>query len=107
MYISFFYTFNLLVSFSGILNGGNHTSNAGTCAQKREMLQKIMLHVQELEMRNMDLERRVQSAEQSLASTLEDRDRTENEVQRVIQILDVKLFDLSDLRQSLVKLLEK
>lgn len=58
-------------------------------------------------MRNMDLERRVQSAEQNLASTLEDRERTDNEVQRVIQILDVKLFDLNDLRQSLVKLLDK
>uniref|UniRef100_A0A3B4EK24 WH1 domain-containing protein n=1 Tax=Pygocentrus nattereri TaxID=42514 RepID=A0A3B4EK24_PYGNA len=62
---------------------------------------------QELEMRNMDLERRVQNSEQSLASTLEDRDRVDNEVQRVIQILDVKIFDLNDLRQSLVKLLEK
>lgn len=58
-------------------------------------------------MRNVELERRVQNAEQSLASTLEDRDRTESEVQRVIQILDVKIFDLNDLRQSLVKLLEK
>lgn len=55
----------------------------------------------------MDLERRVQGAEQSLASTLEDRDRTDSEVQRVIQILDLKLFDLNDLRQSLFKLLEK
>lgn len=63
--------------------------------------------IQELERRNMDLERRVQNAEQSLASTLEDRDRTDNEVQRAIQILDLKLFDLNDLRQSLVKLLEK
>lgn len=58
-------------------------------------------------MRNVDLERRVQNAEQNLASTLEDRDRTDGEVQRVIQILDVKIFDLNDLRQSLVKLLEK
>lgn len=58
-------------------------------------------------MRNMDLERRVQSAEQSLASTLEERDRTENEVQRVVQMLDVKLFDLNDLRQTLIKLLDK
>lgn len=63
--------------------------------------------IQALEMRNMDLERRVQSAEQSLASTLEERDRTENEVQRVIQILNIKLCDLNDLRQSLIKLLEK
>lgn len=72
--------------------------------QERE---EAIHRLQELEMRNVDLERRVQNAEQSLASTLEDRDRTDNEIQRVVQILDVKIFDLNDLRQSLVKLLEK
>ncbi|KAG1929277.1 homer protein [Pimephales promelas] len=61
--------------------------------------------LQELEMRNMDLERRVQNAEQNLSSALEDRERAENEVQRVVQILDVKIYDLNDLRQSLVKLI--
>uniref|UniRef100_A0A8C1SBL6 Homer scaffold protein 3a n=1 Tax=Cyprinus carpio TaxID=7962 RepID=A0A8C1SBL6_CYPCA len=61
----------------------------------------------DLEMRNVDLERRVQNAEQNLASALEDRERAENEVQRVVQILDVKIFDLNDLRQSLVKLISK
>ncbi|XP_064197491.1 homer protein homolog 3-like isoform X3 [Anguilla rostrata] len=63
--------------------------------------------LQELEMRNMDLERRVQNAEQTLASSLEERDRAENEVQRVIDILDVKIFDLNDLRQNLAKLIDK
>ncbi|KAJ8274016.1 hypothetical protein COCON_G00086410 [Conger conger] len=63
--------------------------------------------LQELEMRNMDLERRVQNAEQTLASSLEERDRAENEVHRVIDILDVKIFDLNDLRQSLAKLIDK
>lgn len=62
---------------------------------------------QELEIRNVELERRVQSAEQSLANSLEERDRIESEVQRVIEILDVKIFDLNDLRQSLVKLIDK
>ncbi len=65
------------------------------------------LWFQELEMRNLDLERRVQDSEQTLASALEDRERAENEVQRVVQILDVKIFDLNDLRQSLVKLISK
>uniref|UniRef100_A0A673GVM1 Homer protein homolog 3-like n=1 Tax=Sinocyclocheilus rhinocerous TaxID=307959 RepID=A0A673GVM1_9TELE len=60
-----------------------------------------------LEMRNVELERRVQNTEQNLASALQDRERAENEVQRVIQILDVKIFDLNDLRQSLVKLISK
>lgn len=62
---------------------------------------------QEMEMRNVELERRMQNAEQTLASSLEDRDRTESEMQRVIDILDVKIFDLNDLRQSLVKLIDK
>lgn len=63
--------------------------------------------LQEMEMRNLELERRVQNAEQNLAASLEERDRTESEVQRAIEILDVKLFDLNDLRQSLVKLIDK
>ncbi|XP_073788059.1 homer protein homolog 3 isoform X1 [Danio rerio] len=70
--------------------------------QERE---EAIHRLQELEMRNMDLERRVDSAEQTLAAALEDRDRAHNEVQRVVQILDVKIFDLNDLRQSLLKLI--
>lgn len=62
---------------------------------------------QEMEMRNLELERRVQNVEQNLSASLEERDRTESEVQRAIEILDVKIFDLNDLRQSLVKLIDK
>lgn len=58
-------------------------------------------------MRNLELERRVQNVEQNLSASLEERDRTESEVQRAIEILDVKIFDLNDLRQSLVKLIDK
>ncbi|XP_028834047.1 homer protein homolog 3 isoform X1 [Denticeps clupeoides] len=72
--------------------------------QERE---EAIHRIQELEIRNVDLERRVQGAEQSLANALEDRDRIENEMQRVIEILDIKIFDLNDLRQSLVKLIDK
>ncbi|KAJ8383309.1 hypothetical protein AAFF_G00221690 [Aldrovandia affinis] len=72
--------------------------------QERE---EAILRLQDMEMRNMDLERRVQNAEQTLASSLEERDRAENEVQRVIDILDVKIFDLNDLRQNLAKLIDK
>ncbi|XP_073704573.1 homer protein homolog 1-like [Garra rufa] len=79
-------------------------SNFHELEQDRE---EAIHRLQELEMRNVDLERRVQNAEQNLASALEDRERAENEVQRVIQILDVKIFDLNDLRQSLVKLISK
>lgn len=58
-------------------------------------------------MRNSDLERRIQNTEQNLSNSLEDRDRLDTEIQRAIEILDIKIFDLNDLRQSLVKLIDK
>lgn len=58
-------------------------------------------------MRNSELERRIQSSEQNLNTTLEERDRMDSEIQRAIEILDIKIFDLNDLRQSLVKLIDK
>ncbi|XP_035860830.1 homer protein homolog 3-like isoform X6 [Sander lucioperca] len=62
---------------------------------------------EETEMRNAELERRIQNTEQNLNNSLEDRDRMDSEVQRAIEILDIKIFDLNDLRQSLVKLIDK
>uniref|UniRef100_A0A3Q0SSG7 Homer scaffold protein 3 n=1 Tax=Amphilophus citrinellus TaxID=61819 RepID=A0A3Q0SSG7_AMPCI len=61
----------------------------------------------EMEMRNSELDRRIQSTEQSLSNSLEERDRLDAEIQRAIEILDIKIFDLNDLRQSLVKLIDK
>ncbi|XP_041697688.1 homer protein homolog 3-like isoform X1 [Coregonus clupeaformis] len=72
--------------------------------QERE---EAIHRLQEMEMRNLELERRVQNVEQNLAASMEERDHTESEVQRAIEILDVKIFDLNDLRQSLVKLIDK
>ncbi|XP_032387056.1 homer protein homolog 3 isoform X5 [Etheostoma spectabile] len=63
--------------------------------------------LRETEMRNAELERRIQNTEQNLNNSLEDRDRMDSEVQRAIEILDIKIFDLNDLRQSLVKLIDK
>ncbi|XP_008335832.1 homer protein homolog 3-like isoform X4 [Cynoglossus semilaevis] len=63
--------------------------------------------LREMEMRNSELERRIQNAEQNLNSSLEERDRVDAEIQRIIEILDIKIFDLNDLRQSLVKLIDK
>lgn len=60
-----------------------------------------------MEMRNSELERRIQNTEQNLSNSLEDRDRMDSEIQRAIEILDIKIFDLNDLRQSLVKLIDK
>lgn len=58
-------------------------------------------------MRNSELERRIQNTEQNLSNSLEERDRMDAEIQRAIEILDIKIFDLNDLRQSLVKLIDK
>ncbi|XP_038858143.1 homer protein homolog 3b isoform X1 [Salvelinus namaycush] len=71
--------------------------------EREEAVQRL----QDLETRNAELEQRVERAEQTLASSLEERDRAESEVQRVIDVLDVKIYDLNDLRQSLAKLIDK
>uniref|UniRef100_A0A3Q2XCI9 Homer protein homolog 3-like n=1 Tax=Hippocampus comes TaxID=109280 RepID=A0A3Q2XCI9_HIPCM len=63
--------------------------------------------IHRLRMRNSELERRIQNTEQNLSNSLEDRDRMDTELQRAIEILDIKIFDLNDLRQSLVKLVDK
>lgn len=58
-------------------------------------------------MRNSELERRIHNSEQNLNSSLGERDRMDAEIQRAIEILDIKIFDLNDLRQSLFKLINK
>ncbi|XP_050842242.1 BLOC-1-related complex subunit 8 isoform X2 [Serinus canaria] len=70
--------------------------------EREETLQKM----QELEARNAELEQRLQLAEQSLAESLAHRDRVHHEVTRVAEIMDVKIFELSELRQGLAKLVE-
>uniref|UniRef100_A0A1A8C844 Homer homolog 3 n=1 Tax=Nothobranchius kadleci TaxID=1051664 RepID=A0A1A8C844_NOTKA len=68
---------------------------------------EAILSLREMEMRNSELEGRIQNTEQDLSNSLEERDRMDSEIQRAIEILDVKIFDLNDLRQSLVKLINK
>lgn len=60
-----------------------------------------------MERRNTELEDQVQSAEKTLASSREDQAQAEVEVRHIIEVLDVKICDLNDLRQSLVKLVDK
>nr|XP_046158824.1 homer protein homolog 3-like isoform X3 [Oncorhynchus gorbuscha] len=71
--------------------------------EREEAVQRLL----DLETRNAELEQRVESAEQTLASTLEERERRQSEVQRVVDVLEVKIYDLNDLRQSLAKLISK
>lgn len=60
---------------------------------------------QDVERRNTELEGQIQSAENTLASSQEGQAQAEVEVRRVIEVLDVKICDLSDLRQSLANLI--
>ncbi|NXP19652.1 HOME3 protein, partial [Scytalopus superciliaris] len=61
---------------------------------------------QELEARNAELEQRLQLAEQSLAESLAEREKVQGEVAKVAEIMDVKIFELSEIRQGLAKLVE-
>lgn len=63
--------------------------------------------VQDLERRNAELEERVQSAEKTLASSRQEQVQAEVEVRHIVEVLDIKLCDLNDLRQSLAKLIDK
>lgn len=60
---------------------------------------------QDVERRNTELEGQIQNAEKTLASSQVEQAQAEVEVRRVIEVLDVKICDLSDLRQSLAKLI--
>ncbi|AWP10746.1 putative homer protein -like 3 [Scophthalmus maximus] len=79
-------------------------TDVGELEKERE---DAMQTLQDLERRNTELEDRVQSAENTLASSQEEREQAEVEVQRIIEVLDVKICDLKDLRQNLAKLVDK
>ncbi|XP_041647026.1 homer protein homolog 3-like isoform X2 [Cheilinus undulatus] len=79
-------------------------TDVGELEKERE---EAMQRLQELERRNSELEDRVQSAEKTLSSSREEREHAEGEVKRVIEVLDVKICDLKDLKQSLAKLIDK
>uniref|UniRef100_A0ACB8F292 Uncharacterized protein n=1 Tax=Sphaerodactylus townsendi TaxID=933632 RepID=A0ACB8F292_9SAUR len=64
------------------------------------------LREKDLERRNKDLEHRLQLAEQTLAETLAEREKMYHEVSKVAEIMDMKIFELSELRQDLAKLVE-
>lgn len=62
--------------------------------------------LQELEARNAELEQRLSAAEQSLAESRAQGERSRSELGRLGDILELKIFELSELRQGLAKLLE-
>ncbi|XP_054874686.1 homer protein homolog 3b isoform X2 [Amphiprion ocellaris] len=68
---------------------------------------EAMQRLQDLERRNTELEDRVQSAEKTLASNQEEQEQAEVEVRRIIEVLDIKIGDLNNLRENLAKLVDK
>ncbi|XP_062869498.1 homer protein homolog 3-like [Trichomycterus rosablanca] len=78
-------------------------SDFGELQKERE---EIIRRMHELEERNNELEQQVQKAEQNLAFSMDAQQQAESEVRKVIEVLDVKILDLNNLRQSLAKLVD-
>lgn len=74
---------------------------------KIQILHQLFMCLQDMERRNTELEDRVQSTEKTLASNREDQVHAEVEVRRIIDVLDIKIGDLNNLRESLAKLINK
>uniref|UniRef100_A0ABM5ELK6 Homer protein homolog 3 isoform X1 n=1 Tax=Pogona vitticeps TaxID=103695 RepID=A0ABM5ELK6_9SAUR len=81
-------------------------SQKGGCWEADEECEETRQKVQDLERRNTDLERRLRLAEQSLSETLSEREKMYHEVVKVAEIMDMKIFELSELRQDLAKLVD-
>ncbi|XP_076009052.1 homer protein homolog 3-like [Genypterus blacodes] len=79
-------------------------TDVGELEKERE---EAIERLQELETRNTELEDRVQNAEKTLASSQDEREQAVVEVRQIIEVLDVKIGDLNDLRLSLAKLIDK
>lgn len=70
--------------------------------EREETLQKV----QDLETRNVELEHQLRVTERSLEEARAERERARAEVARAAQLLDVRLFELSELREGLARLAE-
>lgn len=64
------------------------------------------LSLQDLETRNAELEHQLRATERSLEEARAERERARAEVGRAAQLLDVRLFELSELREGLARLAE-
>ncbi|PKU34677.1 hypothetical protein llap_15016 [Limosa lapponica baueri] len=90
--------------------GAHDSSSENNKEELNQTLEELELLIkakdEELEARNAELERRLHLAEQTLAETLAEREKIQNEVTKVAEIMDVKIFELSEIRQGLAKLVE-
>ncbi|KAG8126931.1 hypothetical protein E2320_021973 [Naja naja] len=81
-------------------------SQKGLQQQPNDEYEETRQKVQDLERQNTELERRLHLAEQSLSETLSEREKMYQEVSKLAEIMDMKIFELSELRQDLAKLVE-
>uniref|UniRef100_A0A8C6FWT9 Homer protein homolog 3 n=1 Tax=Moschus moschiferus TaxID=68415 RepID=A0A8C6FWT9_MOSMO len=75
---------------------------AADTTEREETQQKV----QDLETRNAELEHQLRATERSLEEARVERERARAEVGRAAQLLDVRLFELSELREGLARLAE-
>uniref|UniRef100_A0A8I3S3U3 Homer protein homolog 3 n=2 Tax=Canis lupus familiaris TaxID=9615 RepID=A0A8I3S3U3_CANLF len=78
------------------------TREALDATEREEAQQKV----QDLETRNAELEHQLRATERSLEEARAERERARAEVGRAAQLLDVRLFELSELREGLARLAE-
>lgn len=78
------------------------TREAPDTTEREETAQKV----QDLETRNAELEQQLRAMECSLEEARAERERARAEVGRAAQLLDVRLFELSELREGLARLAE-
>ncbi|XP_036009955.1 homer protein homolog 3 isoform X6 [Mus musculus] len=76
-------------------------------SQSVEQLEaRVQTKDQDLETRNAELEQQLRSMECNLEEARAERERARAEVGRAAQLLDVRLFELSELREGLARLAE-
>lgn len=87
-----------------------HGGNCGDGTQKQMPQSGLVtlptLSLQDLETRNVELEHQLRVTERSLEEARAERERARAEVGRAAQLLDVRLFELSELREGLARLAE-
>lgn len=83
-------------------NQSTGTRDASDATEREETQQKV----QDLETRNTELEQQLRAMECSLEEARAERERARVEVGRAAQLLDVRLFELSELREGLARLAE-
>ncbi|XP_042198681.1 homer protein homolog 3 isoform X2 [Callorhinchus milii] len=69
--------------------------------------EEALLRLQAVERRNVELEQQLREAEETLGERLGEGERVRADAHRLLEILDIKLYELNDLRQNLAKLAER